>query len=135
RKNLSGAPDLMRPLNRLAMGRGGPRDLAAIRDGLAAAATLLDALAGAPDLGEELADAAAGLAGAPFALGADLAAALGADLPLFKRDGGFIAAGHSADLDELRALSADSRRLIAALEADYQAETGVKSLKIKYNNV
>jgi DNA mismatch repair protein MutS len=134
-RHLAAAPDLMRPLNRLAMGRGGPRDLAAIRDGLVTARALVEVLAGADGLGEELEAARDGLAAAPFALGAALDAALGADLPLFKRDGGFIATGHSAELDELRALSADSRRLIAGLEADYQAETGIKSLKIKYNNV
>jgi DNA mismatch repair protein MutS len=135
RRHLAGAPDLMRPLNRLAMGRGGPRDLAAIRDGLAAARTLAQVLIGADGLGEELDAARAGLAAAPHHLGDGLAAALGPDLPLLKRDGGFIASGHSSDLDDLRALSADSRRLIAGLEADYQAETGIKSLKIKYNNV
>lgn len=135
RRHLLGTPDLMRPLNRLAMGRGGPRDLAAIRDGLAAARALIADLDRAEDLGEELETAAAGLRAAPFDLGTALAGALAADLPLFKRDGGFIAEGHRAELDELRALSADSRRLIAGLEADYQAESGIKSLKIKYNNV
>jgi DNA mismatch repair protein MutS len=135
RRHLASSPDIMRPLGRLALSRGGPRDLAAIRDGLDAARALVADLVGAEALGEELEAARSALATAPYGLGDELARALGADLPLFKRDGGFIAEGYSADLDELKELSADSRRLIARLEADYQLETGIKSLKIKYNNV
>jgi DNA mismatch repair protein MutS len=64
-----------------------------------------------------------------------LAAALADDLPLLARDGGFIRAGHTAELDELRALRDDSRKTIAALEARYRADTGIASLKIRHNNV
>ena len=64
-----------------------------------------------------------------------LAFALVDEPPLLRRDGGFVRAGWSIPLDEARELSADSRRLIARLEADYVADTGIKSLKIRHNNV
>jgi DNA mismatch repair protein MutS len=56
-------------------------------------------------------------------------------LPLLKRDGGFVRAGYSAELDELRALRDQSRRVIAGLQLSYAEDTGVRSLKIKHNNV
>jgi DNA mismatch repair protein MutS len=66
---------------------------------------------------------------------ARLNTALAADLPHLARDGGFIASGYAARLDELRVLRDDSRRHIAALQARYAEETGIASLKIKHNNV
>jgi DNA mismatch repair protein MutS len=68
-------------------------------------------------------------------LAAELSAALAVELPLFKRDGGFLRAGYDAGLDEARALRDESRRVIAALQSRYCDETGVKALKIKHNNV
>src|SRR5207302_4337912 len=64
-----------------------------------------------------------------------LARALAAELPLFARDGGFIAAGYTPDLDQLRLLRDDSRRAIAALQARYAGESGVAALRIRHNNV
>src|SRR5262249_56712636 len=58
-----------------------------------------------------------------------------ADLPLLARDGGFIAPGYSAELDELKSLRDESRKLIASLQSRYADETGVSSLKIRHNNV
>ena len=69
------------------------------------------------------------------ALAAELGAALADELPLLKRDGGFVRAGYDAALDEARALRDESRRVIAALQARYAEETGVRSLKIRHNNV
>src|SRR6476469_5360743 len=68
-------------------------------------------------------------------LAAELAAALAAELPAFKRDGGFVREGYEPSLDEARALRDESRRVIAALQARYIEETGVRILKIKHNNV
>ena len=68
-------------------------------------------------------------------LAAELAAALAAELPAFKRDGGFVREGYDAALDETRALRDESRRVIAALQARYAEDTGVRSLKIRHNNV
>ena len=131
---LKAAPDLERALSRLSLGRGGPRDLAAIRDGLRQGAALRSALAEKDDapagIGEILVDLG------DHAASIDrLAAALADDLPLMARDGGFIRADFEPPLDELRALRDESRRLIAELEARYRSESGVDNLKIKHNNV
>ncbi|MGU9979621.1 DNA mismatch repair protein MutS [Phreatobacter sp. HK31-P] len=133
RSRLQNAPDMARALTRIAMDRGGPRDLAAIGQGLVAAASLA-ALIG--DLGSgELADAAVGLSCPDDALPAHLAAALADDLPLMKRDGGFVRSGFLASLDETRALRDESRRVIASLQTRYAEETGIRALKVKHNNV
>ena len=69
------------------------------------------------------------------AIAAELASALGEELPLFKRDGGFVGPQYDAALDETRALRDESRRVVAALQARYADDTQVKSLKIRHNNV
>ncbi len=61
--------------------------------------------------------------------------ALADEPPLLKRDGNFVRAGHSRELDEMRALATESRRVIAAMERSLVEETGVRSLKIRHNNV
>ena len=135
REQLSAAPDLARSLSRLALGRGGPRDLAAIRDGLAAAlaiATRLTSLTSAP---EEIVAAAAALRAPDPAVAEELRAALADELPPVKRDGGFVRAGYDASLDEARALRDESRRVVAALQARYAEATGIRALKIRHNNV
>jgi len=71
----------------------------------------------------------------PAGLEALLAATLADELPLLKRDGGFLREGANAELDEVRALRDQSRRVIAGLQLQYADETGIKSLKIKHNNV
>src|SRR5499427_2877826 len=134
RSRLAAAPDLARALARLVVGRGGPRDLAAIRDGLRAAAELSERLASVPQVAE-IADATAALRRPDPAIAAELAAALGDELPLFKRDGGFIGAHYDATLDETRALRDESRRVVAALQARYVDETQIRTLKIRHNNV
>src|SRR5829696_8367948 len=136
RAELKAAPDLARSLARLVVGRGGPRDLAAIRDGLGAAARLaqdLDSLAS--EEGSEIAAAQLALREPDPLLAAELARALADELPLLKRDGGFVRAGYDAALDELRRLRDESRRVVAALQARYAEETGVRELKIRHNNV
>ncbi|WP_137153826.1 DNA mismatch repair protein MutS [Rhizobium sp. FKL33] len=134
RSELRRAPDMPRALSRLALDRGGPRDLAAILSGLAAARGAAGILAGRA-LPEELGEAVSALGGVPFALEDLLAGLLAEDLPLLKRDGGFVRDGAIPELDELRELRDQSRRVIAGLQASYSEETGVKSLKIKHNNV
>src|SRR6185437_10626584 len=135
RSRLHAAPDLARALARLAVERGGPRDLAAIRDGIFAAAELAQALDALPDLPAEIAEAVAGCRQPDARVAAELAAALADELPLFKRDGGFVREGYDAALDETRALRDESRRVIAALQARYAEETGVRALKVRHNNV
>ncbi len=140
REELRAAGDLARSVTRLALGRGGPRDLAALRDGLGAGDRAA-AICGGPS-GEttaEIARACAALAlsahPAPAALAQTLERALGSDLPLLTRDGGFIKPGYDAMLDESRALRDDSRKVIAALQASYADETGIAGLKLKHNGV
>ncbi|MDA0231323.1 MAG: DNA mismatch repair protein MutS [Proteobacteria bacterium] len=143
RSALRAFPDIERALSRLTIGRGGPRDLAAVRDGLALAPRLRAILDKPGELavsGETM--AALGALGAMTeglgqhdVLAARLAKALVPTPPLFVRDGGFIAAGYSTPLDEIVTLRDESRRLIANMEARYRAETDVQSLKIKHNNV
>lgn len=140
RQELKAAGDLARALTRLALGRGGPRDLAQLRDGLLAgdraAARCLGLGGTAP---AEITGACNALSLSLHADAASLAQtlerALAPELPLLARDGGFIAASYDATLDEARALRDDSRKVIAALQAKYAEETGIAGLKLKHNNV
>ena len=134
RRTLASAPDFLRSLSRLSLDRGGPRDLAAIRGGLAAAGALARILESAGDQPPGLLRAHAALRVDCGALGRDLEATLADDLPLVKRDGGFVRASALASLDEARALRNESRRVIADMQASYAEETGVRQLKIKHNN-
>ncbi len=135
RAALAAGADIDRALSRLTVGRGGPRDLAAIRDGLLSAGRLRDLLDRTePPLPGSLAGLATGL-GRHQALVDRLARALAPDLPPNARDGGFIAPGYAPGLDELLSLRDDSRRLIAGLQANYADQTGVATLKIRNNNV
>ncbi len=138
REALRRAPDMARSVARLAFQRGGPRDLAAVRDALAAAAAaarLLKHQAAPIGLPAEIENIAAKLAPKGFDLQPKLAAALVEEPPPFRRDGGFVQAGYSADIDLARSLREDSRKVMAALEARYVEQTAVKSLKIRHNNI
>ncbi|MCV2872541.1 DNA mismatch repair protein MutS [Defluviimonas sp. WL0050] len=132
RADLRKTPDMDRALSRLALDRGGPRDLTAIRAGLAEAGRMAGRLS--DECPDRIARAAADLLGFDD-LVAFLNDALVAEPPLLVRDGGFIAAGHNAELDEARQLRDEGRGVIAKMQADYAAQTGIQSLKIKHNNV
>ena len=134
--SLRRCPDLERALSRLALGRGGPRDLAAIRTGLAETETLRKAIGQPllPPLPKGLHLTQRGL-GQHLALVDRLTRALADELPLLARDGGFVRSGYSAALDEQVKLRTEGRQLVAALEARYRAETDIASLKIRHNNV
>ncbi|MGL4319574.1 MAG: DNA mismatch repair protein MutS [Paracoccaceae bacterium] len=131
RDMLRRVPDMDRALSRLALERGGPRDLAAIRAGLHGAAALAGRFDNAPDL---LQIAAMSFVG-HTRLTTLLDQALVAEPPLLARDGGFIATGFDRDLDDTRALRDEGRGVIARMQAEYVTETGIQSLKIKHNNV
>ena len=131
RDSLRQVPDIDRALSRLALDRGGPRDLAAIRNGLAQAQALAAQLGDVPPV---LAEAGLALQGHGD-LVALLDRSLVAEPPLLARDGGFITEGFDADLDETRALRDEGRGVIAGMQAGFIAATGVASLKIKHNNV
>ena len=140
REALKRCPDMERALSRLSLGRGGPRDLAALRDGLAEAGAIRqlferqqsgDSLVTQP---KRLVTALAKLQG--HASMADrLRRALVADPPMILRDGKFIAKGFDPALDEQRTLHDEGRRLIAGLETKYREATGIQGLKARHNNV
>ncbi|GHF15879.1 DNA mismatch repair protein MutS [Kordiimonas sediminis] len=138
RSSLKSCPDLERALGRLALGRGGPRDLMNILLGLETAhdlkTLLMDVAETLEDMPDNLKIACTDM-GSHHGLTDELTRALVADPPLITRDGNFIAAGYNATLDDFRVLRDESRRLIAGLEKDYQEETGISALKIKHNNV
>ena len=138
RKLLGAMPDIERALGRVAIGRGGPRDLAGIRDGLMIAGHLahrLDASATISGLPENFDSIFETLSWSDLDLAHELDAALDIDLPLLARDGGFVKQGYSSDLDENRSLRDETRHVIAGLQVRYCEISGVKSLKVKHNNV
>ncbi|MEL7026771.1 MAG: DNA mismatch repair protein MutS [Pseudomonadota bacterium] len=132
RAALRKAPDLERGLSRLALDRGGPRDLGAVRSALSAAEEIQGLADG--DWPVRIADALSALSGQTDLL-SRLDEALVDDLPAFARDGGFIATGVDDALDAARKLRDESRAVIAALQANYVDQTGITSLKIKHNNI
>ena len=127
---LRACPDMERALSRLMLDRGGPRDLAALRDGIDAAERLKQALQAASPAFNGF----TGRLPCLSVLGEKLGRALKVDLPLLARDGGFIAGQYAPALDEQRMLRDESRRLIAGLEQEYARDTGAP-LRIKHNNV
>jgi DNA mismatch repair protein MutS len=135
RSILRGAPDMARALARLSLGRGGPRDLAAIRDGILAADQALARLSQLEQPPQDVASVMAALGRPSRELAAEFARALDEQLPLIKRDGGFVRQGFDAALDETRNLRDASRLVVASMQARYADQTGVKGLKIRHNNV
>ena len=133
RLSLRKVPDLDRALSRLSLDRGGPRDLAAIRNGLVQATQLHDTLA-QTETPHLLTQAAGTLVGHDNLIDL-LDIALIAETPLLARDGGFIAAGYDDELDEARTLRDEGRGVIAKMQQDFVSNTGISSLKIKHNNV
>jgi DNA mismatch repair protein MutS len=135
RAHLKSAPDLARALSRIAVGRGGPRDLAAIRDGIFAAAEFAKRLGYLAELPRDLAEVTEALRHSDTTLAEELREVLADELPASRRDGGFVRAGCAPALDEARALRDESRRIIAGLQVRYAELTGIRALKIRHNNV
>ncbi|MGH6890267.1 MAG: DNA mismatch repair protein MutS [Rhizomicrobium sp.] len=142
RDDLRRAPDIARALARLSLGRGSPRDLAALRDGIATARVLRERLNVLDDplgpAGGAVVAARAALVDAvaqASALGERLERLLVAEPPPTARDGGFIASGAHAPLDDARTLRDESRRVVASLEARYRADSGIAALRIRHNGV
>jgi DNA mismatch repair protein MutS len=132
RDTLRRVPDLERALSRLSLDRGGPRDLAAIREALRFAQLLVEGLP--ENLPPLLQSATRALLGHQHIIDL-LDAALVTDPPLAVRDGDFVAPGHDRELDETRRLRDEGRGVIAELQAEYVGTTGINVLKIKHNNV
>ena len=132
---LRSAPDMSRALARLSVARGGPRDLAALRDGIVAADEAVALAARFEALPRDVGLAIDALRRPSRNLANEFNRALADELPLFKRDGGFVRDGFDAALDETRNLRDASRLVVAAMQARYADDTGVKGLKIRHNNV
>ena len=138
RIRLKSMPDLERALGRLTLGRGGPRDLAAIRDGLKCA----DAIGELLGIDTPMAQLPANLLAAkntiknfPHHLVQRLEEGLSDDLPMLARDGNFIRRGYREELDGARTLRDDTRQVIAELQSRYSESAGIKNLKIRHNNM
>ena len=134
REKLRQVPDLDRALSRLSLDRGGPRDLTAIRNGLAEADLI------AIERPWRRAQITICLAPNKASQGMTilielLDQALIAEPPLLARDGGFIAPEYDEDLDEARKLRDEGRSVIAQMQKEFAAQTGISTLKIKHNNV
>ncbi|WFL78880.1 DNA mismatch repair protein MutS [Altererythrobacter arenosus] len=134
REAMRAVPDLGRALGRLVAGRGSPRDLGQVRDGLSDARRIGEMLGALPDTPALLAELLPRLTG-HGALTDLLDRALVSSPPTERQSGGYIAEGYDASLDELRAISGNARRAIAAMEARYRDDTGITALKIKHNGV
>ena len=141
---LSQLSDIERALSRLLARRGGPRDLAGLARSLLLARQIfvnLSETAPHPDQEDSYGHnrtqiiTIAQRAAAPATLADEILPALADELPLLARDGQFISQGYREDLDHLRQLRDESRRLIAALQSRYSEQTQISSLKIKHNNV
>ena len=137
-RNLTGmlrqTPDLERALSRLSLDRGGPRDLGSVRDAIAQAVRIAEALAEIAESPALLQQAHGHLLGHDALLD-DLDRLLVADPPVHLRDGGFVAADADPALDEARHLRDEGRSVIARMQQEYQALARVPSLKVKHNNV
>ena len=134
RAALRALPDIGRALGRIAVGRGSPRDLGQLRDGLNEARMLRERLGRLPDQPPLLQQLLPALDG-HGALVDSLSRALVPSPPTETTNGGYIADGYDPALDELRRMAGDGRRAIAALEAKYREQTGIGSLKIRHNGV
>ena len=134
RGHLRGLPDMERAVSRLALGRGRPMDLVAVRDALRVARAVAGVLRGETPPGA-VAAALDDLAAAPPRLADRLDDLLAEEVPARVADGGLIRPGAISALDEARTLATDSRAMLAELQARYAAETGVRTLRLKHNNV
>ena len=135
RRALAHAPDFLRALARLSLDRGGPRDLAAIRDGLAAAAALASIARGRSTISRP----------SSSALTRGCAPTAARSSAIFNRRSPTICRFSSATADSCArtrcrrstrrgALRDESRRVIAEMQASYAEQAGVRQLKIKHNN-
>jgi DNA mismatch repair protein MutS len=135
RDNLRSVPDLERSLSRIWIRKGGPRDLAMLRDGLSQAIRVSEFVLFS---GVEISTGIKGLVsqiGNFSELLEKLHAALTIETPIHLKDGGFIRAGYSAELDYFYNIRQNSKQATESLRDKYRQLTGVNTLRISYNNV
>jgi DNA mismatch repair protein MutS len=136
REILSRVPDIERALSRICMEKGSPKDLVAIRDGLAESTIIAETLefSGSEGLPEIIRDYLRDFGSHDKIIG-KMREALNDEVGVLARDGGFVRSGYHPKLDELRELSNNGRDKVAALRDSYREETGINTLKITQNNV
>ncbi len=132
REELAAIGDLERILARVALGSARPRDLAVLRDSLARLPALQEAMA---SLQSPLLRALGEAIGTRPEAVELLTRAVIDNPPVLIRDGGVIAAGFDAELDELRALSTNADRFLLDLETRERERTGIAALKVGYNRI
>ncbi len=140
RDRLKSAGDMARAVSRIALGRGGPRDIIQIArtldTGIAIASSLSQQAKDMPDNVQEICSTLAAISKTDIGnLKSDIEQAFQDDVPMLARDGNFIASGWNADLDQFKQLRDDSRKIVAGLQAEYAKTADVPTLKIKHNNV
>lgn len=132
RDTLRGIGDIERMLARVALKSARPRDLAGLRDALAQLPALQ---ATVKPLAAKRSRTLADHIGTQPEVHALLQSAVVENPPVVLRDGGVIAAGHDAKLDELRNLSEHADRFLIDLETRERERTGIDKLKVSYNRV
>ncbi len=136
RSRLSLVGDMERLGVRAALGEATPKDLGALRDGLLAAPSAIDAIMKIPDAASR---EALGLSSDPpdtmAALAAELSRALVDRPPPLARDGGIFREGYDARLDATRLLKEQGSQMILALEAKLRESASIPTLKIRYTRV
>ena len=135
RDHLKATPDMARAMARLSVHRGGPRDLGVVQQGVLQAGRIAERLAQGLGLPHVLGEIVECLRAVDEKLLDELSRALVDDLPVLAREGGFVRENYRPELDEMRMMRDESRQIIAALQGKYADETGVKTLKVKHNNV
>ena len=131
---LAEIPDIERITTRIALASARPRDLAGLRTGLQQLPALQDVLekcaSTSPLLNQLLNDIAT-----PDACQHLLEIAIMPEPATMVRDGGVIAVGFDAELDELRGLSENAGQFLIDLETRERAATGIANLRVEYNRV
>jgi DNA mismatch repair protein MutS len=135
RSDLRTTPDMARAIARLSVARGGPRDLAVVKNGLIQAGNIATRLAQGIGLPDFLVTIVTRLQTLDRRLLDELSRALVDELPILAREGGFVREGYRPELDELRQMRDESRQVLAELQKRYAEETAIKTLKVRHNNV
>ena len=126
--------DVERITGRLALLSARPRDLSSLRDTFAALPALREQVAAASGAAPSLAHIAEALE-PPAECAALLQRAVAPEPAAMVRDGGVIARGYDAELDELRDISENCGQFLLELETRERTRTGIGNLRVEYNKV
>ncbi len=125
-------PDVERIVTRVALRTARPRDLAALRDALAAAPLVASAIA---DIETPALARLSGHFCPESLIHAGLSTSIRDEPNALIRDGGVIRDGFDAELDELRAIQTNTGDFLLQLEQQERARTGIANLRVEYNRV